>query len=117
MTKFAIFVLVKEAARDGWLGPLLIGLAVATAVVWLLWPPGFLRRLPDPGGTVLAFLAGLVVMFAGSVIVLLAFGTVSVVATMPVKYAVLIALVALVVYLAGGPRRLVLLAYLKRGRR
>jgi hypothetical protein len=32
MTKFAI-------------GPLLIGLAVAT-VVWLLWPPGFLRRLP-----------------------------------------------------------------------
>jgi hypothetical protein len=36
---------------------------------------------------------------------------------MPVKYAVLIALVALVVYLAGGPRRLVLLAYLKRGRR
>jgi hypothetical protein len=66
---------------------------------------------------VLAFLGGLVVMFAGSVIVMLAIGTVFVVATMPVKYAVLIALVALVVYLAGGSRRLVLLAYLKRGRR
>ena len=46
-------------------------------------------------------------MFVGSVVVLLAIGTVFVVdATMPVKYAVLIALVALVVYLAGGPRRL-----------